>query len=318
MRTLVTGGAGFVGSHLVEHLLAAGGRVRVLDDLSTGALGNLTAARGPQLEVVTGSVLEPEAVDAALVGVDFVFHLAATVGVQLVARDPARAIRTQVRGTEHVLAAAVRASAGVLLASSSEVYGKGVKLPFSEDDDLLLGPPTSPRWSYACSKAAAEFLVLAERRIPVVVARLFNTVGPRQVGDHGMVVPRFIAQAVAGEALTVYGSGEQQRCFADVREVAGCLVRLAETPAAHGGVYNVGSDDEISIRALALRVREQSGGRSPLVHVPYQDAYGPGFEDLGRRVPDLRLLEATIQTRPRLGIDAILGELLEAAGRSGA
>jgi UDP-glucose 4-epimerase len=314
-RALVTGGAGFIGSHLVERLLAGGRRVRVLDDLSTGALANLAAARGPQLEVVTGSVMQPEVVDAALDGVDFVFHLAATVGVQLVARDPARAIHTQIRGTEHVLAAAARTGAGVLLASSSEVYGKGVKLPFSEDDDLVLGPPTSTRWSYACSKASAEYLTLAERRIPVVVARLFNTVGLRQVGDYGMVVPRFVAQAQAGEPLTVFGSGEQRRCFADVREVVGCLVRLAETPAAHGGIYNVGSDDEISIGALAVRVREQSGGRSSLVHVPYEAAYGPGFEDLGRRVPDLRRLEATIGERPRLGIDAILGELLEERSR---
>lgn len=314
-RVLVTGGAGFVGSHLVEHLLAAGRDVRVVDDLSTGSLSNLAEARGPHLEVVVGSVTEPAVVDAALDGVGFVFHMAATVGVQLVARDPARAIRTQIRGTEHVLAAAARAGAGVLLASSSEVYGKGMKLPFAEEDDLVLGPPTSPRWSYACSKVAAEYLVLAEDRIPVVVARLFNTVGPRQIGDHGMVVPRFVAQAAAGEPLTVYGSGEQRRCFADVGEVVDCLVRLGDTPSAHRGIYNVGSDDEISIRALALRVRERSGSRSPLVHVRYETAYGSGFEDLGRRIPDLARLEGAIGMRPRLGIDAILDGLLDAARR---
>jgi nucleoside-diphosphate-sugar epimerase len=308
---LVTGGAGFIGSHLVERLLADGLRVRALDDVSTGSVANLAAvARHPRLEFRRGSVLDDACVADAMEGVDLVFHLAATVGVMRVARDPARSIHTQVRGTELVLRSAVRVGAALLLASSSEVYGKGVKIPFAEEDDLVLGSPSQPRWSYACSKATAEFLVLAEPRIPVLVARLFNTVGPRQVGTHGMVLPRFVAQGAHGEPLTVFGSGEQRRCFADVGEVVACLCRLTRTPAAWGGIFNVGSDREISIGALAELVRARTGRRSEIVHLPYDEVYGPGFEDLGRRVPDLRRLQAAIGLCPQRTIEDVVDDLV--------
>ena len=308
---LVTGGAGFIGSHLVERLLAEGLEVRVLDDLSTGCAANLAgAAHSGRLDLREGSVLDEPSVASALEGIDLVFHLAANVGVMRVARDPARSIHTQVRGTELVLRHAGRVGAALLLASSSEVYGKGVKLPFAEEDDLLLGPPSQPRWSYACSKAADESLALAEPRVPAIVARLFNTVGPRQLGDHGMVLPRFVAQGLRGEALTVFGSGEQRRCFAGVAEVVTCLCRLAREPSAWGGVFNVGSDREVSIADLAALVRARTGGRSEIVQVPYEAAYGPGFEDLGRRVPDLRRLEAAIGLRPRREIEDLVDEVI--------
>jgi UDP-glucose 4-epimerase len=311
---LVTGGAGFIGSHLVERLLDEGADVRVLDDLSTGSAENLAAVAGhPRLDLRCGSVLDEGQVAAALEGVGLVFHLAASVGVMRVARDPGRAIHTQVRGTELVLRHAARAGAGLLLASSSEVYGKGVKLPFSEEDDLLLGPPTQPRWSYACSKAAAECLAFAEPRVPALVARLFNTVGPRQLGDHGMVLPRLVGQGLRGEPLTVFGDGGQRRCFADVGEVVACLCRLARTPSAWGGVFNVGSDREVSIADLASWVRARTGGRSEIVRVPYEEVYGEGFEDLGRRVPDLRRLVAAIGMRPQRELADVLDDVVAAA-----
>jgi UDP-glucose 4-epimerase len=315
VRVLVTGGAGFIGSHLAERLLADAADVVVLDDLSTGSLGNL-AALLPRARFAfrAGSVLDARAVAEATAGVDFVFHLAAAVGVGLVAEQPARTIETNVRGTETVVACAEAAGAGVLLASSSEVYGKGAKLPLAEDGDLLLGPTARPRWSYACSKAAAEHATLARARaIPVVVARLFNTVGPRQSGRHGMVLPRFVEQGLRGDPITVYGSGEQRRCFADVREVVDCLVLLARAPAARGGVFNVGSDREVAIGALAERVRERTGGRSPIVHLDYEAVYGAGFEDLERRIPDLSRLERAIGVRPARAIDEIVDDLVACA-----
>jgi UDP-glucose 4-epimerase len=316
---LVSGGAGFIGSHLVERLLAEDCDVRVLDDLSTGSLANLRGVAGhPRLDVRIGSVLDETRLAPALEGVDLVFHLAASVGVMRVARDPGGSIRTQVRGTELVLRHAARVGAALLLASSSEVYGRGVKIPFAEDDDLLLGPPTHPRWSYACSKAAAEFLALSEPRVPGLVARLFNTVGARQRGEHGMVLPRLLGQGLRGEPLTVFGSGEQRRCFADVGEVVACLCRLVRSPGAWGGVFNVGSDREVSIGALAALVRERTGARSEIVHVPYEQAYGPGFEDLGRRVPDLRKLDAAIGMRPRRELEDIVDELIARAAREDA
>jgi UDP-glucose 4-epimerase len=312
VRILVTGGAGFIGSHLVERLLGEGAEVVALDDLSTGSLRNLSAlVPDARFALRAGSVLDPRAVAEAMAGVDFVYHLAAAVGVALVAEQPARTIETNVGGTETVVACAAAAGAGVLLASSSEVYGKGAKLPLAEDGDLLLGPTSRPRWSYACSKAAAEHAALARaREIPVVIARLFNTVGPRQSGRYGMVLPRFVEQGLRGDPITVYGSGEQRRCFADVREVVDCLVRLARAPAARGGVFNVGSDREVAIGALAERVRERTGGRSPIVQLDYEAVYGGGFEDLERRVPDLSRLERAIGLRPARGIEEVVDDLV--------
>jgi len=319
LRTLVTGGAGFIGSHLAERLVAEGDEVLVLDDLSTGSLENLGGLlREPHFRFRAGSVTDERAVAELMAETDRVFHLAAAVGVRLVALDPARALETNVRGTEIVARQAAAAGAPMLLASSSEVYGKGAKLPLAEDDDLVLGPTTSVRWSYGCSKAAAEHSTLARaREIPAVVARLFNTVGPRQTGRYGMVLPRFVEAGLRGEPITVYGSGAQRRCFADVREVVDCLVRLADAPAARGGVFNVGTDHEIPIRSLAELVRERTGARSEVVSVDYQAVYGAGFEDVERRIPHLRRLAAAIGRRPQRSIEAIVDDVVEHARARG-
>jgi UDP-glucose 4-epimerase len=315
LRTLVTGGAGFIGSHLAERLVAEGDEVLVLDDLSTGSLENLGGLlRESRFRFRAGSVTDERAVAEVMAGAERVFHLAAAVGVRLVALDPARALETNVRGTEIVARQAAAAGAPMLLASSSEVYGKGAKLPLAEDDDLVLGPTTSARWSYGCSKTAAEHSTLARaREIPVVVARLFNTVGARQSGRYGMVLPRFVEAGLRGDPITVYGSGAQRRCFADVREVVDCLVRLAEAPVASGGVFNVGSDHEIPIRSLAELVREHTGARSEIVTVDFQAVYGAGFEDVERRIPALGRLAAAIGRRPQRSIEAIVDEVVEHA-----
>jgi UDP-glucose 4-epimerase len=315
LRTLDTGGAGFIGSHLAERLVAEGDEVLVLDDLSTGSLENLGGLlRESRFRFRAGSVTDERAVAEVMAGAERVFHLAAAVGVRLVALDPARALETNVRGTEIVARQAAAAGAPMLLASSSEVYGKGAKLPLAEDDDLVLGPTTSARWSYGCSKTAAEHSTLARaREIPVVVARLFNTVGARQSGRYGMVLPRFVEAGLRGDPITVYGSGAQRRCFADVREVVDCLVRLAEAPVASGGVFNVGSDHEIPIRSLAELVREHTGARSEIVTVDFQAVYGAGFEDVERRIPALGRLAAAIGRRPQRSIEAIVDEVVEHA-----
>ena len=313
-RVLVTGGAGFIGSHLVEAHLACGDRVHVLDDLSTGAIGNLDAVRGnPRLHVTLDSCTH-EAVLAELVDrVDLVYHLAAAVGVRLIVESPVRTIETNVQGTELVLKHALKKRRPVFLASTSEVYGKAAKLPFSEEDDLVLGPSSKGRWSYAVSKLVDECLGLSywrERGLPVVIGRLFNTVGPRQVGHYGMVVPRFVRQALDGEPLTVYGDGRQSRCFGYVGDVVPALMRLMRTKAACGEVFNVGGDEEISIGDLARKVRDAIDPRLPIRLVPYAKAYGPGFEDMRRRVPDLRKIRRAIGYRPRHGIDQILGKVI--------
>jgi len=311
---LVTGGAGFIGSHLVDRLLADGHRVVALDDLSTGAHANLaTAAANSSFCFEAGCVTDPVRVGPLVANADLVFHLAAAVGVKLIVEQPVRTIETNVRGTDTVLRAAAERGCPVVLASSSEVYGKGTALPFTEESDLVLGPPTRSRWGYACSKAIDEYLAFAlraEQGLPVTVARFFNTVGARQSGRYGMVLPAFLEQGLAGHDITVFGSGEQQRCFADVGEVVESLVRLAACEAARGEVFNVGSRCEISIRELAEKVREKTGGRSQIRTVPYEEAYGKGFEDLGRRVPSTDKLEAAIGFAPSLPIDRILDRLL--------
>jgi UDP-glucose 4-epimerase len=312
-RVLITGGAGFIGSHLAEALLAAGRPVRVLDDLSTGALANLAGLEGRTgFEFQLGSVADPSTVTRALADVDYVYHLAAAVGVDLVVQHPVRTVETNVAGTENVLAAAAQRGVGVLLTSTSEVYGKSERERFCETDDLLIGPPTASRWSYACSKLLDEFLALAyyrEQGLPVTVVRLFNTVGPRQTGRYGMVLPRLVGQALRREPLTVYGDGQQTRCFCHVSDVVRALVELPGRKGAVGEVFNVGSTEEVSIEALAERVKLVTGSRAEIRRVPYAAAYAPGFEDLRRRVPDTRKLAALTGWRPTWSLEEIVREM---------
>lgn len=314
MIALVTGGAGFIGSHLAERLLADGHEVRILDDLSTGSMKNIDHLLGQKrFHHRIGSVTDVELVAEQVDYADVVFHLAAAVGVKLIVENPTQTIETNVRGSEVVLRAAATKGKLVVLASSSEVYGKGIKSPFSEEDDLRLGPTSKSRWGYACSKAIDEYLALAyarERGLPVIITRFFNTVGPRQTGQYGMVVPTFVRQGLAGRDITVFGSGEQSRCFGDVAEVVECLVRLVAKEDSRGQVFNVGSDVEISINELARLVRERTGARSEVVHVPYEEAYSEGFEDLMSRVPDLTKLERFIGYRPQTPVDVIVERMI--------
>jgi len=314
MRAFITGGAGFIGSHLAERLIADGWEVWILDDLSTGSMRNVDAlTASSRFHYRIGSVTNEELVAALVDRADVVFHLAAAVGVKLIVEKPTHTIETNVRGSEVVLQAAAKKGKLTFIASTSEVYGKGVKLPFAEDDDLLFGPTTKSRWAYACSKAIDEYLALAyfrERRLPVVITRFFNTVGPRQVGRYGMVLPTFVRQGLAGEDITVFGSGEQRRCFGFVSEVVEALMRLARTPAAIGQVFNIGNDAEISINALAELVRAKTGGRSKIVHVGYDEAYPDGFEDMERRIPSVVKLERTIGYRPSMKVDEITDRVI--------
>ena len=315
MRYLITGGAGFIGSHLCELLLSQGHRVVAIDDLSTGRVENIAHLRPlPHFQLVRENINNEQVLDRLTSESDVVVHLAAMVGVQRIVEDPVRTIRTNIMGTEAVLAAAYRYGCKVLIASTSEVYGKGVRVPFTEEDDRLMGPTTRSRWAYAESKAVDEFLGLAyyhQFGLPVVVMRFFNTVGPRQTGRYGMVVPRFVRQALAGEPLTVYGDGAQSRCFADVADVTRAAAALAEHPAAPGQVFNVGATEEITIRGLAERVLALTGSRSEIRLVPYDAAYGPGFEDMQRRVPSIARLHALIGYVPRCSLDDTLRRVIE-------
>jgi UDP-glucose 4-epimerase len=315
---LITGGAGFIGSHLAESLVRAGGRVLLIDDLSTGSRANLAALDGhPDYELVVGSVMDRSLISDAVARVDYVFHLAAAVGVKLIVESPVRTIETNVRGTESVLEAAALRQVPVLLTSTSEVYGKSTRLPFSEDHDLVLGPTHKGRWSYACSKALDEYLALAywhEKRLPVVVVRLFNTVGPRQTGRYGMVLPTFVRQAMGGKPITVYGDGTQSRCFGYVGDIVWALRRLAVTPEAAGQVFNIGSQEEITIGNLANLVKSRVGSRSEVVFVPYDEAYEAGFEDMQRRVPDIRKIQGLVGFEPRTPLTSIIDRI--AAHRS--
>jgi UDP-glucose 4-epimerase len=314
MRFLITGGAGFIGSHLADELIGRGHRVHALDDLSTGSIDNLRHLReDPAFEYTidscTNSRLVAELVDEA----DAVFHLAAAVGVQLIVESPVRTIETNVRCTEIVLAQANKKKRPVFIASTSEVYGKSTALPFRETGDLVMGSTDKGRWSYACSKALDEFLALAyhnERRLPTVVGRLFNTVGPRQTGQYGMVVPTFIKQALANRPLTVHGDGTQRRCFCHVSDVVRALADLMEQDRHYGQVYNIGSDEEISIRDLAGVVRERCDSQSEIVLVPYEEAYDPGFEDMARRIPDTTKLHAAIGWEPTKRLDDVLTDVI--------
>ncbi len=308
MNVLITGGAGFIGSHLTERCLREGWRVSVIDDLSTGSFENIASFRAwgtfrYAIDSISNIPLLAELVDEA----DIVIHLAAVVGLRLVMRNPIRTLETNIHGTEAVLRAAAKKGKRVLIASSSEVYGKSPALPFREDADLVLGE--KPRWGYACSKLLDEFLALgysAEHNVPVTVVRFFNTVGPRQSDRYGMVVPAFVKQALRGEPLTVFGSGEQRRCFGYVGDVVEALILIAQSPQASGEVINVGNDQEITIQRLASLVKEITNSRSETIHVPYEAVYGPGFEEVFRRVPSLEKLERLTGYRPTTSIETII------------
>jgi UDP-glucose 4-epimerase len=316
MRCLITGGAGFIGSHLCDELLAGGHRVHVLDDLSTGSIDNLRHLKSrPGFEYTIDSAanwrLVAELVDEA----DVVYHLAAAVGVALIVESPVRTIETNVHCTEVVLQQASRKRKPVLIASTSEVYGKSEAIPFREDGDLTLGATRFGRWAYACSKAIDEFLALAywkERQLPTVVVRLFNTVGPRQTGRYGMVVPRFVAQAAAGDPLTVYGDGTQRRCFCSVTDVVDALTSLIEYEPAYGEVINVGSQEECSILELAERVIEVTGSDSEITMIPYDEAYEEGFEDMHRRVPEISKIRGMLGWEPTRALDEIIADVASA------
>lgn len=315
-RCLVTGGAGFIGSHLTTRLLEAGHEVVILDDLSTGRRENLAGVSGhPKLAVVAGSITDPLALADATRGTDVIYHLAAAVGVKLVAADPVRTIETNISPTDQLLRLAVQGGQKFFLASTSEVFGKNPKERWTEEDDLHFGPTSRPRWAYGASKAIDEFLALAYHQqfgLPVVIGRFFNVVGPRQVGDYGMVVPRFVTRALRGEPLVVYDDGRQERCFAHVSEVVEAVLRLMETPEASGGVFNIGSDRPVSIRELAEEVVRRTGSKSAVSFQPYDEAYGHRFEDVRRRVPDLTRLERTIGFKPSMSLGEILDDVTAA------
>jgi len=312
---LVTGGAGFIGSHLCEKLVLQGRTVCVLDDLSTGHLSNIQPLLDtPGFHFIEDSVLNQSAVDDCVAKAGEVIHLAAAVGVENVIRKPVETIETNVSGTENILRAARRTGSKVLIASTSEVYGKSWQVPFKEDGDIVLGATSRNRWSYACSKALDEFLALAYNHsygLPVVVCRFFNTVGPRQSGRYGMVLPRFINQALTGQPMTVYGNGTQTRCFSLVSEVIDSALSLMETPDAVGNVVNIGSTEEITILELARRVREISGSSSEIVMIPYEDAYPPDFEDMQRRVPDVSKLLALTGNAPSASLNTIIRQIID-------
>jgi UDP-glucose 4-epimerase len=314
---LVTGGAGFIGSHLVDALLARGDHVLALDNVSTGRLGNLDAATAhANFRFVHGSVLDELTVDELVNEADIVVHLAAAVGVQLIVEQPLRAFTTNIRGSQIVIEAAHRYRRKLLIASSSEIYGKNGDTPFREDADSVLGPPTVARWAYATAKAVDEILAYSyhrERGLPAIVARLFNTVGPRQSPAYGMVIPRLIRQALTGEPLTVFGDGRQTRCFCHVRDVVAALISLLDDPGAVGEVFNIGSQDEISILDLAHRIRAATNSESVITLVPYAEAYEPGFEDMVRRVPDTEKLRTLTGWAPAHDFDDILTDTIRDA-----
>lgn len=320
MVYLITGGAGFVGSHLAERLLERGDDVLLMDNLSTGSMENIRHLKKYDrmhyfLDPLENKQLLAELVDEA----DVIFHLAAAVGVKLIVESPVRTIETNVNGTQLVLEAASKKRKLVFIASTSEVYGKNTNVPFDEDMDLVLGPTTKGRWSYAASKALDEFLALSywkEKKQPVVVARFFNTVGPRQTGRYGMVMPNFVGQALAGAPITVYGSGEQSRCFCDVRDSVEAVLRLVAIDKAVGEVVNVGNDEEVTIENLARLIKERTRSASPITHIPYDQAYEPGFEDMFRRVPNLGKLERLTGFRPRTTLTEIVDRVASYLGRT--
>jgi UDP-glucose 4-epimerase len=314
VRYLITGGAGFIGSHLSEALLDRGGDVFVLDDLSTGSVENIRHLKtNGRFQYFFDSIRNKQLLAELIDECDVVIHLAAAVGVRLIIESPVRTLETNIHGTQFVLDAASKKKKLVFIASTSEVYGKSDKVPFHEDADLVLGPTTKARWSYAASKALDEFLALSywkERKQPVKIARFFNTVGPRQTGRYGMVLPNFVQQALAGNPITVYGTGKQSRCFCDVRDSVEALIRLLAAERSIGEVVNIGTDEEITIEALAHVVKDRTGSDSPITLVPYEEAYEPGFEDMPRRVPSLEKLEQLTGFRPAIPLVEIVDRVI--------
>jgi UDP-glucose 4-epimerase len=315
MRVLITGGAGFVGSHLSEALLDRGDEVFVLDDLSTGSIDNIVHLKtNPRFHYTIDSVTNEPVLAELVDRCDTIVHLAAAVGVKLIVEAPVHTIETNVHGTEVVLKHANKKKKLVVVASTSEVYGKTVTVPFSEDADLVLGPTQKHRWAYACSKMIDEFLALAywkERKLPVIIIRLFNTVGPRQTGQYGMVIPTFVRQALAGQPITVYGDGTQARSFTYVGDVVRAVVALIDEPKAIGQVFNIGNGAEITIGELAERIKALTGSSSEIVRIPYEQAYEAGFEDMPRRVPDIRKINALVGYRPTVDLDETLRRVVE-------
>ena len=321
MRALITGGAGFVGSHLAEELLRRGHSVHVLDDLSTGAMANIEHLRSRDgFELTIDSAANARIVAELVNAADTVYHLAAAVGVELIVESPVRTIETNVHCTEIVLAEAAKQRRPVFVASTSEVYGKSERLPFAEDGDLLMGPTSLGRWAYACSKALDEFLAIAywrERRLPTLIGRLFNTVGPRQSGRYGMVIPRLVRQALSEQPLTVYGDGTQRRCFVHVSDAVRAIADLMEHEELYGEVFNIGSTEEVTIMELAERIQTAARSSSEVALIPYEQAHGPGFEDMFRRVPDLSKIGGAIGWRPERSLDEILADVIEHERRGG-
>lgn len=318
MRYLITGGAGFIGSHLAEQLLRQGHQVVILDDLCTGSIHNIEALKTRRgFHYVIDSIFNRPLLAELIDDCDAVFHLAASVGVRLIVESPVRTIETNVKGTESVLEFAHKKRKKVLVASTSEVYGKSANIPFTEDDDLVMGPTSKGRWSYACSKAIDEFLALAywkEKGLPAVIVRLFNTVGPRQTGRYGMVLPSFVRAALSGEPLRVFGDGTQSRCFCHVSDTAGALARLIEHGDAVGQIFNIGSNEEISIADLAHLVKSMTGSESPIHYIPYEDAYEEGFEDMHRRVPDITKINQIIGFRTTYNTRQIVQSVIQSFG----
>lgn len=314
MKILVTGGAGFIGSHLTDRLVSEGHEVAILDDLSTGQKSNLDGALSTgKVTFTEGSVLDREVVSSMVSEADMVVHLAAAVGVKLIMDEPSRSILTNINGTENVLTAALGRKTPCFVASTSEVYGKSTKFPFSEDDDLTLGATVNLRWSYACAKMLDEFLALAyarEHDLPVVVMRFFNTTGPRQTGRYGMVLPNFVQAALENRNLTVHGTGDQSRCFGHVLDVVEALRKLMSNPDTWGRVYNIGNDNEISIRALAEKVIDATESKSQIDFVPYDKVYPPGFEDMNRRQPDVSRLKGATGFRPTRPLEQIIDDIV--------
>jgi len=314
VRVLITGGAGFIGSHLADAFIARGDEVHIIDDLSTGSFRNIQHLKAnPLFHYTIDSVLNQPVLSEVMDPCDVVFHLAAAVGVKLIMESPVHTIETNVRGTEVVLSQANKKKKHVLIASTSEVYGLSDQLPFREDGPLVMGATTKHRWSYACSKAMDEFLALAyhrEKKLPITIVRLFNTVGPRQTGQYGMVIPSFVKQALAGRPITVFGDGSQTRCFGYVGDVVGALMKLMEEPASIGQVFNIGSDQEIEIRQLAERIRELTKSDSEIIYLPYDEAYEEGFEDMPRRVPDISRVHKLVGFAPTVVLDDILRSVI--------
>lgn len=315
MKAFITGGAGFIGSYLSEYLLDRGHEVFIIDDLSTGNFENIVHLKAKKsfhytIDSVMNVPLTAELVDRC----DIIFHLAAAVGVKLIVESPVRTIETNIKGTEIILELANKKKKRVMIASTSEVYGKANKIPFSEEDDMVLGPTFKGRWSYACSKAIDEFLALAywrEKKLPVVVVRLFNTAGPRQTGQYGMVLPTFVKQALLGHPITVFGNGKQSRCFAHVSDVVDALYKLSQKDDAIGKVFNIGSDEEITIRKLAEKVKTITGSQSEIKLIPYDKAYEEGFEDMPRRIPDISKIQKTIGYKPTKNLEQIIRSVVE-------